>query len=257
MTTMGGVTVQEKTQPKEFASFTLLHKQQHDTERVDKFQYSVQVGSNGLRGSTAWLITPNDFDLLRSLLKRQHDHLKNATVDNLASPGLGQYAKHTHCPKHVNDHLLPIYILHENEEPETRQRWGRQPGDDEWMELKTVVIRADRDIQPGEEILIHYVGSGKSGDFRKVFSCVLCVYWTPGYLPLPYILYIHTYIRIYIDTHIHIYMCVCVCVCVCIVGLRCPLTASCSLCSFVCTLVSFGDSALLSSLSRISRLLPS
>lgn len=175
MTAMGGVTVQEKTQPKAFAAFTLLHKQQHDMMRGGKFQYSVQVGSNGLRGSTAWLIPPNDFDLLRSLLKRQHGHLKNATADSLVSPGLGQYAQHTHCPTHVNAHLFPIYILHETEEPETRQRRGRQQGDDEWMELKTVAIRADRDIQSGEEILIHYVGSGRSGDFRKVFSCVCCV----------------------------------------------------------------------------------
>jgi hypothetical protein len=37
LTAMGGVTVQEKTQPKAFASFTSLHKQQHDTQRADKF----------------------------------------------------------------------------------------------------------------------------------------------------------------------------------------------------------------------------
>ena len=42
------------------------------------------------------------------------------------------------------------------------------------MELKTVAIRVDRDIKPGEEILINYVGSGKSGDFAR-FSIALAV----------------------------------------------------------------------------------
>ena len=86
MTVMGGVTVQEKTHPNAYASFTLLlHKQQHDTNGAQKFQYSVQVGSNGLRGSTAWLIPPNDIDVLRTLMKKQHRLLRNATGDDMFS----------------------------------------------------------------------------------------------------------------------------------------------------------------------------
>lgn len=122
MTAMGGVTVQEKTQPRAYDAFTSLHKQQHDKDGAEKFQYSVQVGSKGLKGSKAWFIPKNDIDVLRPLLKKRHKHLKNATGDDMVSAGLGQYAQHTCCRVHVNTHLFPIYILQENEEHLTRQK---------------------------------------------------------------------------------------------------------------------------------------
>jgi hypothetical protein len=168
MTAMGGVTVQEKTQPKAYASFTSLHTQQHDKDGADKFQYSVHVGSNSL--DNAWLVPREDIELLRPLLKQKDSHLRKVTGDDMVSSGLGQYAQHTCCQDHVNAHLFPISILQENEEKQTRNKRGNQYKDCEWMELKTVAIRADRDIERDEEIFIHYVGSGKSGHFRKVFS---------------------------------------------------------------------------------------
>ena len=173
VTAMGGVTVQSQTQPRAFSSFTRLHKQQHE-QGAQKFQYSVQVGSKGLKGSTAWLIPPNDFPLLHSLLGHKDKTLRALTADDRVAPGLGQYAQHTCCEKHVNAHLFPIFVLHESEEHEGNGSRKKKQSHDEWMELKTVAIRVDRDIKAGEEILIKYVGSGKSGDFRKVFDCSCC-----------------------------------------------------------------------------------
>ena len=69
VTAMGGVTVQSQTQPRAFSSFSRLHKQQHEQEGAQKFQYSVQVGSKGLKGNTEWLIPPNNFPLLHRLLR--------------------------------------------------------------------------------------------------------------------------------------------------------------------------------------------
>jgi hypothetical protein len=59
ITTLGGSTVQVKTQPRALVSFTWVHVQQHEKEDAQKFQYSVQVGSKGLADSTACLIPPN------------------------------------------------------------------------------------------------------------------------------------------------------------------------------------------------------
>ncbi len=44
--------------------------------------------------------------------------------------------------------------------------------DEESMDLQALGIRAQKAISKGDEILVHYVGAGKSGDF--VFDCACC-----------------------------------------------------------------------------------
>jgi hypothetical protein len=64
-------------------------------------------------------------------------------------------------------------IREEDEEESVRQ--GKN-GD--WMQLKGVTLRSDRLIRQGEEVSIRYVGSGRSGHFRKVFDWSCC--WCTG-----------------------------------------------------------------------------
>ncbi len=92
----------------------------------------------------------------------------------LLSVGLGQYAQHSCCFDHVNAHIFPMFTLRE-EAGSTELRQGE---DGEWMQLQEVALRANRLIKEGEEILIQYVGSGRSGHFRKVFDCTCC--WCSG-----------------------------------------------------------------------------
>ena len=175
---LGGVTVQKLTQKKAYVSYTCLHKLQHEEEGEPKFRYSVQAGSEGIPGSLSWLIPENDFALLHSVIAREsklvgkkHAELKALTVEGRASAGLGQYAQHTCCPVHVNAHLFPIFILREDVQ------------DEEFWELQGVALRSQRLIKKGEEILIHYVGSGRSGNFDRVFDCTCCV--CMGRCPMP------------------------------------------------------------------------
>ena len=46
--------------------------------------------------------------------------------------------------------------------------------DDVFMDLQAFAIRAQRDIEMGEEILVHYVGADSRGDFHKIFKCACC-----------------------------------------------------------------------------------
>ena len=113
------MTLQARTQPEAFELFTRTHAHQHDTEGEEKFQYSVQVGSEEPDGSAAWLIPKNDFPLLHRLLSRKTratkmvKELKTLTEESRASIGLGQYAQHTCCATHANAHLFPLTISRE------------------------------------------------------------------------------------------------------------------------------------------------
>jgi Rieske Fe-S protein len=109
----------------------------------------------------------------RRTMKAERE-LKGLTVEGRASTGLGQYAQHTCCGAHANAHLFPIFIFREGEEG----RRGRQGGDEDWMQLKGVALRANRLIKKGEEVSIKYVGSGRAGHFQKVFDCACC--WCTG-----------------------------------------------------------------------------
>jgi hypothetical protein len=169
-TVFGGVTVQERTQRRAFESFSTIHRQQHETEGAEKFQYSVQVGSEGVHGSSAWLIPHDDVPLLRRLMGQGHRNLRSLTGEGRESVGLGQYAQHSCCFDHVNAHIFPMFTLRE-EAGSTELRQGE---DGEWMQLQGVALRANRLIKEGEEILIQYVGAGRSGHFRKVFDCTCC-----------------------------------------------------------------------------------
>jgi len=122
ITTFGGVTVQAWTQERAFTSFSRIHDQQHEEEGVEKFQYSVQVGSDGLPGSSAWLISQHDFPLLQRLFGEGHRELRALTAEGRAVAGLGQYAQHTCCFVHVNTHLFPLFILRERRRREVASR---------------------------------------------------------------------------------------------------------------------------------------
>ena len=167
---LGGVTVQALTQREAYASYTLLHGQQYGKQGAAKFRYSVRAGSDGVPGSLAWLIPEEDFALLNQVIAREktiggieHAELTAVMAEGNASAGLGQYAQHTCCPVHVNAHLFPISML------------GDDVGYEELWELRGVALRAQRLIKKGEEILIHYVGSGRSFNFSEVFKCTCCV----------------------------------------------------------------------------------
>ena len=180
ITLFGGVTLQAWTQEEMYESFTTMHSFQHDTIGEEKFQYSVMVGSEQDRGSLAWLVPVNDFKLLHRLLgkkaraSKSDRELKILTEESRASRGLGQYAQHTCCSTHSNSHLFPIFVSREEDaEDNIRQR-----RDGDWMQLQGVALRSDRLIQRGEEISFGYVGSGRSGHFRRVFDCACC--WCTG-----------------------------------------------------------------------------
>lgn len=172
ITTFLGIIVQQCTHKEAFGSFARIHAQQHMTEGADKFQYSVLVGSERLPGSLAWFIPQNDLCLLRRLLGPRDQELLALTKARLVGRGLGQYAQHTCCLSHVNTHLFPICILREGQNGhQGRKEWE----DDEWMQVRGVALRAERLIREGEEILVHYVGAGRSGNFQKVFKCSCCL----------------------------------------------------------------------------------
>ena len=163
-----------------YESFTTMHSFQHDTIGEEKFQYSVMVGSEQDRGSLAWLVPVNDFKLLHRLLgkkaraSKSDRELKILTEESRASRGLGQYAQHTCCSTHSNSHLFPIFVSREEDAEDN----SRQRKDGDWMQLQGVALRSDRLIQRGEEISFGYVGSGRSGHFRRVFDCACC--WCTG-----------------------------------------------------------------------------
>ena len=180
ITLFGGVTLQAWTQEELYESFTKIHAFQHDTTGEEKFQYSVMVGSEQDRSNLAWLVPVNDFKLLHRLLAKKgrasksDRELKTLTEESKASRGLGQYAQHTCCSTHSNSHLFPIFVSREEDAEDSRRQ--RKNGD--WMQLQGVALRSDRLIQRGEEISFGYVGSGRSGHFRRVFDCACC--WCTG-----------------------------------------------------------------------------
>jgi hypothetical protein len=138
------------------------------------------VGSEQDEGSLTWMVPVNDFRPLHRLLgkkarvNKSDRELKALTEEGRACKGLGQYAQHTCCSTHANAHLFPIFVFREEEE-----EGSIRPGEDgDWMQLQGVSLRSDRLIRRGEEISFRYVGSGRSGHFRKVFDCVYC--WCTG-----------------------------------------------------------------------------
>ena len=165
-TIFGGVTVKRHTHLLAYEMFTKLHAQQSKAEGEPKFQYSTQTGTKLMKDSLAWLIPPQDLALLQALMtgsRFSNTQLKTLVQEQTEAQGLGQYAQHTCCPVHVNAHLFPMFML------------GADVGDEELWELRGVALRAERLIKKGEEILIHYVGSGRSFNFSEVFKCTCCV----------------------------------------------------------------------------------
>ena len=172
ITIFGGVTVKWCTHPDAYDQMTRLHKQcnEQDDKGGVKFEYSVQVGSAGLKDSQAWVIPPQDLSLLQHIIKRP-SQLKNLVTHQPQAQGLGHYVQHTCCPKCVNAYIFPVYIHREQGQQGAGSKRSKH---DEYMDLQFVAIRAQTDIEQGEEILMHYVGLGRAGGFDNVFKCVCC-----------------------------------------------------------------------------------
>ena len=175
-TIFGGVTVKRHTHALAFDMLTRLYTAQQAQEGGRKFEYSAQPGSAQMQDSQAWLIPPQDVPLLQDLLtgsRYSNSELKKLVREQTEAQGLGQYAQHTCCPKHVNAYLFPMYILREGH-THKRVKGSKRYSDDVFMDLQAFALRAQKDIQIGKEILVHYVGIGRAGDFHKIFKCACC-----------------------------------------------------------------------------------
>ena len=176
LTIFGGVTVKAQTHANAFDFFSQLHKAQQEKDGEQKFEYSARTGSTALADSQAWLIPPPDVALLQQLMTDgsfANTELTKLVREQTVAQGLGQYAQHTCCPKHVNAYLFPIYIQREVQS-QKRLKGSKRCQDDIFMDLQAFAIRAQKDIEKGDEILVHYVGAGRSGDFHKIFKCACC-----------------------------------------------------------------------------------
>jgi len=175
ITIFGGVTVKRYTDRGAYDQMTKLHKQcnEQDEKGGVKFQYSVKVGSAALEDSQGWIIPPEDLSLLKDIMKgvKGTSQLNNLVRDQPPAQGLGHYVQHTCCRKCVNAYIFPVYIHRELGQQCVGSKRNKH---DDYMDLQFVAIRAQKHIQPGEEILMHYVGSGRPGGFDNVFECVCC-----------------------------------------------------------------------------------
>ena len=176
-TIFGGVTVKRHTHFLAYDMFEKLHAAQNGKAGGEpKFQYSTRTGTKLMQDSLAWLIPSQDLALLKALMtgsRFSNTQLKTLVQEQTEAQGLGQYAQHTCCPEHVNAYIFPMYI----EREEGQQPWGgrkrRKGKDDSFMDLQAVGIRAQKDIEAGDEILIKYVGLGRAGEFG-IFDCACC-----------------------------------------------------------------------------------
>ena len=175
-TIFGGVIVRAHTDLLAYTMFTKIRQEQNaKAEGEPKFQYSTQPGCLQMPDSMAWLIPRQDIALLEVLLqcsKYSSSNLKKLLREQTQAQGLGQYVQHTCCSKHVNAYIFPMYIQREGEEQQ-RAGGGKMPEDEMFMDLQAVAIRAQKDIEEGEEILMHYVGLGRAGEFG-IFDCCCC-----------------------------------------------------------------------------------
>jgi len=177
LTVFGGGLVKQLTHSKSYALFSDIHAEQQKSDATQqKFEYSAQTGSYGMADSQAWVIPPEDMPLLEQRIRywRQHNtHLHNLVKHRETwQQGLGQFAQHTCCPTHVNAYFFPICIMHKAPQP---PRGGKRPRDEEVIDTQALAIRAQKAISKGDEILVHYVGAGKSGDYVFVCRCCQCL----------------------------------------------------------------------------------
>jgi hypothetical protein len=154
--------------------FSLLHTVQQQTAKGEKkFEYSAQTGSNEMPDSQAWVIPPEDIPLLQEGItywKETRSKLNTLVKQHKTRPqDLGQFAQHTCCAKHVNAYFFPICIMHR------QQQGGKRRQDEESMDVQALAIRAQKAIQKGDEILVHYVGAGKMGDLWFDCRCCKCM----------------------------------------------------------------------------------
>jgi len=172
-TVFGGGLLKQLEYPEAFKTYSDMHTVQQQTEKGErKFEYSAQTGNYGMPDSQAWVIPPEDMPLLQQNIQRfsqQNTHLHIlAKHSETWQQGLGQFAQHTCCKKHVNAYFFPICTMG----TAPRVKGNKRLQEAEIMDVQALGIRAQRDIKKGAEILVHYVGSGKTGDY--VFDCRCC-----------------------------------------------------------------------------------
>ena len=178
ITIFAGVIVKKFTHADAYDTFQNIHTLQQQKEKGEKkFEYSARTGSTAIEGSQAWVIPPEDVPLLRECITLYD--LQETELNRLVSrhktwqKGLGQFTQHTCCPKHVNAYFFPISVMRSAPQP----RGCKRAQDEEIMDLQALALRAQKAIKKGGEILVHYVGAGKTGDF--VFDCRCCKCFGP------------------------------------------------------------------------------
>lgn len=176
LTTFQGVVLQQHKHPLAYATFSHIHKLQQQKAKGEKrFEYSAKTGSDANQDSQAWVIPPEDMPLLKHLVtvyRQESSQLKNLLKKHETlqqGEGLGQFAQHTCCPKHVNAYLFPVCIMDEAPRP---SRGAKRLHYDEIIDVQALAIRAQKAIKEGDEILIHYVGAGQKGELW--FDCLCC-----------------------------------------------------------------------------------
>jgi len=173
-TVFGGGVLKQRTHAKCYKTFTDIKTVQQHTEKGEpKFEYSAHTGS---RDSRAWVIPPEDMPLLQQHIKcwsQQNTHLHNLVKHRETwQQGLGQFAQHTCCEKHVNSYLFPICIMRA---APRRQKGSKRAEEVEIMDFQALGLRAQKDIGKGGEILVHYVDKGKLRDLWFECRCCQCV----------------------------------------------------------------------------------
>ena len=179
LTTFQGFVVQQHKHPLAYATMSNLHSLQQQTAKGEKkFEYSAKTGSDEMTDSQAWVIPPQDVPLLKHLItfwKQESSQLNNLVKKHETlqlGEGLGHFAQHTCCPKHVNAYLFPICIMDEAPRP---SRGAKRLHYDEIIDVQALAIRAQKAINEGDEILVHYVGAGQKGDLWFDCKCCQCL----------------------------------------------------------------------------------
>jgi hypothetical protein len=180
ITIFEGLIIKQADHAEAYEDFGIIHKAQEKTE--NKFEYSAKTGSKDMRGSRAWVIPPQDAQLLKQCITQRN--LEQTELASLVKKrtwqkgdGLAQFTQHTCCAKHVNAYLFPIAVMRE-----ARRARGKRADDaqdeEEIMDVQALAIRAQKAIAKDEEIRMHYVGKGKKGDL--FFECRCCKCSGPG-----------------------------------------------------------------------------
>jgi hypothetical protein len=180
ITVFEGLIIKQSDHGDAYEDFGIIHTAQEKTE--NKFEYSAKTGSKDMRGSRAWVIPPQDAQLLKQCITQRN--LQNSQLASLVKKrssqkgdGLAQFTQHTCCERHVNAYLFPIAVMREARRARAKKADDAQD-EEEIMDVQALAIRAQKAIAKDEEIRMHYVGKGKKGDL--FFDCRCCKCSGPG-----------------------------------------------------------------------------